>query len=159
MHRAGDLVQVAAAALVSSASFEMVSLWVKHLHLHHLMRLLQLLTVELVHVSELALHPLLPAVLPPLSMLCPIVLPPEAGPFVRFVLSHAPPGIGPVPPGLAIDGTLEWGHHLSRLPPVPNAHACSVRCHIHMHAACSSRHADCAHAQAACSPEWGRRLW
>ena len=143
MHRAGDPVQVAAAALVSSASFEMASLLVKHLHLHHLMRLLQLLTVEFAHVSEVALHPLLPAVLPPLSMLSRIVLPSEAGPFVRFVLSLSPPGIGPGPPGLAIHGTLEWGHHLSRLPPVPNRHACSVRRHMHMHAACSSRHADC----------------
>jgi hypothetical protein len=143
MHRAGDPVQMAAAAVVSSASFGMVSLWVKQLHLHHLMRLLQLLTVEFAHVSELALHPLLPAVLPPLSMLSRIVLPSEAGPFVRFVLSLSPPGIGPGPPGLAIHGTLEWGHHLSRLPPVPNRHACSVRRHMQMHAACSSRHADC----------------
>ena len=56
MHRAGDLVQVVAAALVSSASFKMVSLWVKHLHL-------QLLAVDLV-------RPLLPAsAFPCLSLL------------------------------------------------------------------------------------------
>ena len=56
MHRAGDLVQVAAAALASSASFETVSLWVKHLHS-------QLLAVDLVHPLLLA------AVLPRLSLL------------------------------------------------------------------------------------------